>query len=1184
MTDKTLLELPQAAFQQPEHLSDVDSWHGLIPIAFAMVTLQRPETFVELGVHKGDSYAAFCQAMAAFAEPGRAYAVDTWQGDEHAGFYGDEILADLKEWHDPRFGNFSRLVRSTFDEAVEQFADGSIDLLHIDGLHTYEAVRHDFETWLPKMSARGVALFHDFNVRERDFGVWQLWDELASQYPARMFPFSHGLGVLAVGTEVPDQLREWFETSEEEWSWLVERMHMLGEAVRLRGQSQRQAHRIEALEQEVAGGTDYLTKIQGEKDSLSSQLKQLESERDGLDQKVRSLHEQFLQERDSLSTQLREIQAERERLAAEVGTLGERAESSDRQLAEERTARQASDERAREFEQEIARRADRLERIEQERDRLSGQVVESERARDAISAEMGALRRYAEGRIEELKHLAEERTETLERIRNELQHAKAMADGKDQQVKDVWNSTSWRLTAPIRKVSDLARAVVRGIGRVAFSVAKFAFWSAPMPARTKRRLRERIRGGTVEPTQSSVATVAPTTEFSSEDPKADYRQHYRDRLERFLESGETLSFASHKKPRVSVVLILYNQAELTFACLESLAELTTSGLEVIIWDNASSDKTMDLLGRLHGPKVLLSDENLHFLRGCNRAVEHAEGEYTVFLNNDAQLPPATIDTALRVFDEEPDVGAVGGRVVLLDGQLQEAGSIVWADGSCMGYGRGEGPSDPPYMFRRDVDFCSGVFLVTPTELFRAHGCFDESFAPAYYEESDYCMRLWEQGKRVVYEPGAVVMHHEFGSSGHETASDLMRRNQTVFQEKHANALRRDHFPPALENILHARSRRNGTGRLLFIDDKFPHLDIGQGFPRANMIVSILLELGYEVTVYATNQESEEWSDVYRDLSGRVECLRGTPEAGLRNLFTSRGHYYDVVYVSRPHNMEAFRGILHEMPDLQESVRVIYDAEALFSTREILKREIDGRPLSSERREAMIREEMQLANVADGVVTVSEKEREHFRTRIDNEVGVVGHVVAPQTGERCFRDRRDFLFIGAMPNDDNPNADSIRWFIRNVWPKVREILGDGQARFRIAGLNEASTVRQLESADVDILGPVADLEAIYDQARVVVIPTRYAAGVPYKAHEAAGYGVPIVTTSLIADQLGWSDGKELMAADVDDPAGFAERCVRVYTDPTLWATLQQVSCERVKNDCSRASIVRVLHALLCKDSG
>jgi GT2 family glycosyltransferase len=189
-------------FDEPRRVTDVESWHGHIPFAFFAVAALRPGVVVELGTWKGDSYCAFCQAVQALGLPARCHAVDTWQGDEHTGPYGAEVLAELRDHHDPLYGSFSTLHQQRFDEAAPGFADGSVDLLHVDGTHTYEAVRHDVDMWLPKLSGRGVLLLHDTAVRDPGFGVWRLWKELEPRYPGFAFGHSHGLGVLAVGPAV----------------------------------------------------------------------------------------------------------------------------------------------------------------------------------------------------------------------------------------------------------------------------------------------------------------------------------------------------------------------------------------------------------------------------------------------------------------------------------------------------------------------------------------------------------------------------------------------------------------------------------------------------------------------------------------------------------------------------------------------------------------------------------------------------------------------------------------------------------------------------------------------------------------------------------------------------------------------------------------------------------------------
>jgi len=216
--------------EAPERLTEVTSWHTHLPFAFWSIEAFRPRTFVELGTHWGDSYCGFCQAVDRLALSTRCNAVDTWRGDGQTGPYGEKVLRDLRRHHDRRYGRFSRLIRSTFDEARAQFADGSIDLLHIDGFHTYEAVRHDFETWLPAMSRAGVILFHDVAVRERDFGVFRLWDEVRARYPSFTFQHGHGLGVLVVGPEAPELAHRLAACDEREAEEIRALFERLGEA------------------------------------------------------------------------------------------------------------------------------------------------------------------------------------------------------------------------------------------------------------------------------------------------------------------------------------------------------------------------------------------------------------------------------------------------------------------------------------------------------------------------------------------------------------------------------------------------------------------------------------------------------------------------------------------------------------------------------------------------------------------------------------------------------------------------------------------------------------------------------------------------------------------------------------------------------------------------------------------
>jgi len=209
----------QSFFWTPEYV-DVSAWIEHIPFAFWIVEVLRPKIIVELGVHTGTSYFSFCQSVKRLNIDTACYGVDTWQGDDHAGFYGESVFEKVTNYNTKEFYRFSTLIRSTFDEAKEYFVDKSIDLLHIDGFHTYEAVKHDFEAWLPKLSDKGFIFFHDINVRERDFGVFRLWDELKARYEHFQFDFGHGLGIISIGKTIPEELKELFKDSDQHSAFL----------------------------------------------------------------------------------------------------------------------------------------------------------------------------------------------------------------------------------------------------------------------------------------------------------------------------------------------------------------------------------------------------------------------------------------------------------------------------------------------------------------------------------------------------------------------------------------------------------------------------------------------------------------------------------------------------------------------------------------------------------------------------------------------------------------------------------------------------------------------------------------------------------------------------------------------------------------------------------------------------
>jgi glycosyltransferase involved in cell wall biosynthesis len=375
-------------FWRPKRLGVDSAWYGHLPFAQWIVFATRPRVLVELGTHAGVSYSAFCEAVAHAELDTRCFAVDTWAGDEHAGFYGENIFQDLKQFHDERYAAFSQMIRRTFDEALAYLPDHSIDLLHIDGRHHYEDVRHDFETWLPKLSDRAVVLFHDTNVRERDFGVWRLWHELAGQHPSFEFLHAYGLGVLIVGRQAPDMVKALCRLEDPaDIAAVRHRFAALGERwicdIRLRT-AERELKTALQLEREVRAWGD----------AESAFGKTAHAELMALTSRYTALETAYLQ-----------LKAERNSHIIEL------AEARSARDASERASRQQADEATASY----------------------GLAIDALRAeRDSLATSLADAMQNAAAAQATISSLIQERA-------------------------IVMNSTSWRLTAPIRRIVSRLR-------------------------------------------------------------------------------------------------------------------------------------------------------------------------------------------------------------------------------------------------------------------------------------------------------------------------------------------------------------------------------------------------------------------------------------------------------------------------------------------------------------------------------------------------------------------------------------------------------------------------------------------------------------------------------------------------------------------------------------------------------
>lgn len=698
----------------------------------------------------------------------------------------------------------------------------------------------------------------------------------------------------------------------------------------------------------------------------------------------------------------------------------------------------------------------------------------------------------------------------------------------------IYASRAWRFIAPVRKV-------VRKVMRFAL----------------RRRRPPAARSG-----GSELATA-----------KRLWLARAETDLDAFLADSEQLVLPSSTQPHVSIILVLFNQAALTCACLRAICATVRVPAEVVIVDNGSSDRTLELLDRISGARIVRNADNRQFLSGVNQAAALAGGEALLLLNNDACLREGALDAAWRTLVENDGAAAVGGPIVLPDGRLQEAGSIIWNDGNCCGYGRGDDPEAPEFQFVREVDYCSAAFLLVRRADFERLGGLDAAFAPAYYEDTDFCMRLRAAGRRVLYEPRAVIDHYEFGSA---TAADqalaLQQRNRNLFVARHAEALREAHHPPRT-GPLRARLRGRFAGRVLVIEDRVPFPSLGAGYPRSSRLLHELHRQDWLVTMYPLVSPEDRWNDIRAAFPPTMEVALGHGEAGLAEFLRARDGYYDAILVSRPHNMQRFlaaRGGTHR------NARLIYDAEAIFATRESARMALAGDAVSPLRQQAMLEAEMKLARAAQTVVTVSEQNAEQMRTAGCVDVQVLGYSLFLEPTPKGFDARADLLFVGALDDDPSPNTDGLIWFVTKVMPVLDGLIGDGY-RLVVAGRCGAKRIAALAGPRIRLLGRVPDLGPLYASARVFVAPARYAAGIPLKVQEAAARGVPIVATPLLAQQLDWQDGRELLAGG--SPQDFAAACARAWSDPELWRQLRDNALAHVARDCDPAGFARGVAQLM-----
>lgn len=762
---------------------------------------------------------------------------------------------------------------------------------------------------------------------------------------------------------------------------------------------------------------------------------------------------------------------------------------------------------------------------------------------DARADALEVLRVEARSRERDLADAARTHQEHVRSLEQAVEEAR-------ERVRTLEESTFWRMTGPLRAVAHRAKLTARASRSLGHAVrllpARLATARQILkdagPGELARRLRAKMLARGASPTG-----LTP-----------------RGALEPAISA---LHVPSSDAPRVSVIVPTYGQDLHTFTCLKALArEAARVPLEVIVMDDCAPVPAAEALAGVTGVRFERNAANLGFVRNCNRGAALARGEFLLFLNNDAVMMEGALEALLRVFDLKADAGAVGAKLVYPDGRLQEAGGIVWRDGSAWNYGRGGDPASPEYNYLRQADYCSGACLLLERGFFAALGGFDERYAPAYCEDSDLCFKVREAGRTVWYQPAAEVVHHEGVSHGTSEAEGL-KRYQLENRGKLYDRWRAVLGAHRVNGVLPRLERDRGAARrVLVVEACMLTPDQDSGSVRTSRTIRVMQAMGCKVAFVADNLEYRE-PYVSQLREEGVEVLHWPFTRSIEGHIEDHGREYDVIVLSRYY--VATKYIACARRHAPQALLVL-DTHDLHYLRTRRLAELEGSRALAQGAQAMYEQEMDCIRRMDVTWVVSPVEQEVLAREVPQaRVVVATNIHYPEEDVPPFACREGVVFVGGYRHP--PNVDAALFYAREVAPHLRSLL-PGVTTYLI-GSNAPQVLQDLAGPGIEFVGFVPEIEPWFRRCRLSVSPLRYGAGVKGKINHSMSFGLPVVATTPSVEGMHLVDGEEILVAD--DPRAFAEAIARLYRDEALWNRLSAAGLANVRLHFSPEAARRAL---------